>query len=175
MNAWGKETPKTVALACDSTHCNSVVANALAAAYQAPVLPVGRLAIPESVEAYLYNCEPETIFIFDCGLCMKEAMDQINTLPWHPEVVVFGVNEDPFDFSCEVFDYGQTRGLWNDEVLLVSFEDNPEAMAVSPYLYARLGRHFLGVLAMAGNPQVHLPLPQHTERYRHIVFVRNAL
>ena len=137
MNAWGKETPKTVALACDSTHCNSVVANALAAAYQAPVLPVGRLAIPESVEAYLYNCEPETIFIFDCGLCMKEAMDQINTLPWHPEVVVFGVNEDPFDFSCEVFDYGQTRGLWNDEVLLVSFEDNPEAMAVSPYLYAR--------------------------------------
>lgn len=137
MNAWGKETPKTVALACDSTHCNSVVANALAAAYQAPVLPAGRLAIPESVEAYLYNCEPETIFIFDCGLCMKEAMDQINTLPWHPEVVVFGVNEDPFDFSCEVFDYGQTRDLWNNEVLLVSFEDNPEAMAVSPYLYAQ--------------------------------------
>ena len=64
-------------------------------------------------------------------------MDQINTLPWHPEVVVFGVNEDPFDFSCEVFDYGQARDLWNDEVLLVSFEDNPEAMAVSPYLYAR--------------------------------------
>lgn len=125
-----------VAICCDSTHCNSVIANALAAAYDAPVFSVGRRALPESVESYLMAAKPERIFVFDCGKCMGESLTRLRALPWNPEIVFFGNDPDPLPYSLEVYRYGLDRSLWSNRVAIIGFWDNPESMAFSPYLYA---------------------------------------
>lgn len=127
---------RAVALCCDSTHCNSVIATAFAAAYDAPVLSVGRRAIPESVESYLATTKPEHIFVFDCGKCMGESLMRLQALPWNPEIVFFGNDPDPLPYSLEVYQYGLDRNLWSNKVAVIGFWDNPESMAFLPYLYA---------------------------------------
>lgn len=127
---------RAVAICCDSTHCNSVIANALAAAYGAPVFSVGRRAIPESIESYLMATKPERIFVFDCGKCMGESLTRLQLLPWNPEIVFFGNDPDPLPYSLEVYQYGLDRNLWSNKVAIIGFWDNPESMSFAPYLYA---------------------------------------
>lgn len=137
LQAWGRGPQEVVALACNNTHSNSIVANAVAAYFDAPVLPIERLVIPESVESYLYSSQPSTIYVFDSEALMEESLQQVRDLPWKPEVIVFSNPKSHFDFSFDVFEYGIEKGLWRDKLAVISFDDNPDAMAASPYIYAQ--------------------------------------
>lgn len=137
LQAWGRGPQEVVALACNNTHSNSIVANAVAAYFDAPVLPIERLVIPESVESYLYSSQPSTIYVFDSEALMEESLQQVRDLPWKPEVIVFSNPKSHFDFSFDVFEYGIEKGLWRDKLAVISFDDNPDAMAASPFLYQK--------------------------------------
>lgn len=153
---WGKEHQDALVLACDSTHVNSVVAEAAAAALGAPVVPVGREAISEYLEHLLDVMQPEELVVFDVGLVMEESLDQLKALPWSPRVTVVGVDKDPFAFSMEAYELGLERGWWGKDaaaslpkaedssaaasampaIAVVDFADNAVSMAVQPFLYA---------------------------------------
>lgn len=126
---------RTVALCCDSTHCNAVVGNALASAFGAPMFSIGRLSIADPLAEYLDEEKPERILVFDVGRCMSESLAQLKALSWGPEIVFFGKDDDPCLFSLEVYEFGLSEDVWGDRLAIIGFWDNPEAMALSPYLY----------------------------------------
>lgn len=134
--AWGESPLEAIALACSNTHSNSVTAAAFAAHFQIPILPIDQFIIPESLESYLLTTQPKTIYLFDSELQMGRSLDQLKQLPWKPSIVTFSNPKSHFDFSYDAFLYGQKRGFWSDHLAVISFTDNPDAMAMAPYLYA---------------------------------------
>lgn len=132
---WGNEKVKTVALACDVSHVNTIVANALASAYGAPVLPVSPDTIPDTVEQYLYQVEPKKVLLFDCWGRAANAEELAKAFPWSPEVVVFGRGKESLDFSIEVYEFGKKEGFWREEVGVIDFDSNPASLVAAPYLY----------------------------------------
>lgn len=135
--SWKGETFTSLALACDNTHVNSIVANALASAEGAPILPVKLEEVPDSVETILYDVQPRKIFLFDCGGHAKQVRKKLSSLPWKPEIVHFGEGKELFAFSLEVLSYGKEKGYWDKECALIGFVDNPESLVVSAYLYQK--------------------------------------
>lgn len=135
MHGWAGKKPSAIAMACDSTHANAIVANALAAAYDAPILTFKADYLPDATERLLYEFSPRRIFAFDCGGYASEVVDGLSQLPWAPDVVYFD-NDALFDLSVEVFNFGLERGLWHDEAAIINFQDNPESLVASSYLYA---------------------------------------
>lgn len=137
---WGKQRRNALVACCDSTHINSVVANAAASALGAPVVPVGREAISEYVEHALDLLQPEEIVVFDCGLLMEESLTQLKALPWNPRVTVVGADKDPFGFSMEAYRLGLERGWWgkgvDGSIAVVDFADNAVSMAAQSFLHA---------------------------------------
>lgn len=135
--AWGNGKVDTVALACDVSHVNSIVANALAAEYDAPVLPVSPDSIPDPVEQYLSQVEPKTILLFDCWGKAKVVEEVLKSLPWTPDVVSFGKGKEVLDFSIEVYEFGKKKEFWADEIALIDFGSNPASLVAAPYTYAK--------------------------------------
>lgn len=135
--AWGNEKVDLVALACDGSHVNTIVANALAAGYNAPVLPISPDGIPDPVEQYLSHIKPKTILLFDCWGKAMLAEEMLKSLSWSPDVVAFGKGKEVLDFSVEVYEFGKKKNFWADEIALIDFENNPASLVAAPYIYSK--------------------------------------
>ncbi|WP_165046357.1 ATP-binding cassette domain-containing protein [Adlercreutzia sp. ZJ138] len=136
---WKGKTFDTVALVCDTTHANAIVANPLAGAYGAPVLPIKTDGIPDVVERLLYEHKPKQVFVFDCGGNATAVLDRLHELPWEISVVTFGYDQGLLEFSFGVYSFGIKEHLWkNHTVALISFNCNSESFAASPFLYGSI-------------------------------------
>lgn len=135
LRAWQNALPDTLVIACGTSHINSVIANALAAAHDAPVLTTKPDVLPDAVERILYDAKPTTIFTVDCGSWAQRAFNQLLSLPWKPEIIAFQNEGDVYELSWRIFEYGLTNNLWKENVALVDFDDNLESLAASPFLY----------------------------------------
>lgn len=136
MRGWENERPSTVVLACDITHANAVIGNALASAYDAPILTTKPDYLSDVVVGYLLDNKPERLILLDCGDNASQAFASLKSLSWNPEVVSFCDKLDVFDYSCKVFDYGCAHNLWGNEVAIIGFDDNLLSLIAAPYLYA---------------------------------------
>lgn len=135
LAGWANNRIETIALTSGVTHINAIIASALAGAFDAPVLSTKPDAIPDAVQRILYDSKPSTILTFDCGKNAKEALLQLEQLPWKPSIVAFE-SEDAYELSCKVFEYGLKHRLWDQEAALIDFDDNPESLVAASYLYA---------------------------------------
>lgn len=138
IDSWENDSPDTVVLACNNTHTNAVTAQAVASFYHAPVLPIERTTIPDSVWTYLYNTQPKQIIVFDCEGCVTDAMDKLYAFNWNPQVILYsGKASEHFEFSYDIYQAGLENGWWGNALAVVSFNDNPDAMACQPILYQK--------------------------------------
>jgi ABC-2 type transport system ATP-binding protein len=127
--------PETVIVACGTSHINTIFANGMASALDAPILHTKVDHIPDSVAQTLARFQPKKIFYFDCGLAGKPILDQLNSLDWNPEVSSFAGSGSIVELSEIVFNFGVDEGLWGNTLLLVGFEDNAESLAAAPFAY----------------------------------------
>ena len=127
---------ETAILACSSTHINAIIANGLAGAVDAPILPIKLDRLSDTVASLLREAKPSTIYFVDCDGNAIEPLKAIEHLPWSPTVVPFVNYSNAFDLSINLHRYGTAQGLWNDRAIIVDFEDNPESLAVAPLAYA---------------------------------------
>ena len=132
--AWENSAASTAVIVADSTHANAIVANALAGAMDAPILPTKGDRLSESVLLFLTNKKPSTIFYLDCGWHSPSAFDQVKALPWAPSVEYFGKDQSLFDFCSSVYRYGKDRQFWGARAALIGFEDNVQSLAAAPML-----------------------------------------
>ncbi|MCL1797545.1 MAG: ABC transporter ATP-binding protein [Eggerthellaceae bacterium] len=132
---WKDEAFDTVAIVCGGTHINTVLANGLAGAYNAPVFPTRINRISESLHDLLSTHKPKRILFFDCGSSATSALNHLKELKWKPEIVDFSNKGSVFDLSKEIFAYGEKQKLWGSTAVVVDFADNPESLAGAPYLY----------------------------------------
>lgn len=126
----------TAVMVCGATHINAIMANGLAGAIDAPVLPVKPDRIPDAVASLLREAKPSTIFFFDCEKHAPEPLAALEELPWSPAIVPFVNDGDVTDLSLDVYRYGIAHGLWGDETMIVDFDDNPESFAAAPLAFA---------------------------------------
>lgn len=122
----------TAVLVCGATHINAIMANGLAGALNAPILPVKPDRIPDAVASLLRETKPSTIFFVDCEANALEPLTALEDLPWSPVIVPFVNNGNILDLSLEMYRYGIARDLWRDETIIVDFDDNPESLAAAP-------------------------------------------
>ena len=66
----------TAVVVCASTHINAIMANGLAGAVDAPVLPVKPDRIPDAVASILRETKPSTIYFVDAE---RNAVEPIST------------------------------------------------------------------------------------------------
>ncbi len=134
---WKNGAVSSAVIVADSTHANAIVANALAGALDAPILPTKGDRLSESVLLFLTNKRPTKIFYLDCGGHSVSVLEQIKALPWAPTIESFGDGQSLFDFCVSVYLYGKNEHFWCDDVALVGFEDNAQSLAAAAKLYSR--------------------------------------
>lgn len=122
---------------CGATHINAIMANGLAGALDAPVLPVKPDRVPDAVASLLREAKPSTIYFVDCGSNAPEPLATLEQLPWRPSVVPFVNDGSVFDLSMDLHRHGVERGFWSDEAMIVDFDDNPESLAAAPLACAK--------------------------------------
>ena len=135
LRGWRNTESETVVIANGTSHINAAISNALAAAYDAPVLSTKPDALPDAVERILYDVKPTTIITVDCGAWATKAFSQLESLPWKPSIIAFNNDGDIYELSWRIFEFGQERNLWKDDLALVHFNDNLETLAIAPFLY----------------------------------------
>lgn len=135
LRGWKDTGPNTVVIANGTSHINAAISNALAAAYGAPVLSTKPDILPDAVERILYDVKPATIITVDCGSWATKAFSQLESLPWEPNIITFNNDGDIYELSWRIFEFGQERNLWNDDLALAHFSDNLETLAITPFLY----------------------------------------
>lgn len=123
----------TAVVVSAASHVNAVVASGLAGAFNAPILPTKPDRLPDAVGALLREVRPSRIYFVDCGRRALGSLHDLSKFPWHPEIIEFAnASGDPFDLSQEIHRYGIEQGLWENDIMLVDFNDNPESMAAAP-------------------------------------------
>lgn len=127
----------TAVIACGATHINAIMANGLAGALDAPILPVKPDRIPDAVGSMLREAKPSTIYFIDCGTNAPEPLATLEQLPWHPSVVPFVNDGSVFDLSMDLHRHGVEHGFWGDEAMIVDFDDNPESLVSAPLANAK--------------------------------------
>lgn len=133
--AWKSSSFDTVVIASGTAHSNAMLSNALASAYDAPVLTTKPDVLPDAVERILYDAKPTNIITVDCGSWAQSAFSQLRTLPWKPRIVTFENDGDLYELSWRIFDFGLERGFWSTDIALVDFSDNLESITSAPFLY----------------------------------------
>lgn len=137
LEAWRESPRSSVALVCDNTHVNAVIANGLAGALKIPVLSSGggeRLS--EAVERALAEMRPETVFFFDVDCLGARLCEEVAALPWGPRLIEFAGDDSAAGLSLRALEYGTRMNLWSDTAYVVSFEDNAESLALAPLAYS---------------------------------------
>ena len=132
---WHDTPVDTVAIACGGTHINTILANGLAGAYDAPVLQTRSDRVPSSVKDFLSLHRPKRILFFDCGSQASIALDHLKKLDWKPEIIDFSNEGSVYGLSQTLFDFGSKEGLWGTTAVVVDFADNSESLAAAPYIY----------------------------------------
>lgn len=135
LRGWKSKAIDTVVLTSGATHINSIIANPLAGALGAVVLPVKPEGLSDAIERLLYDYKPAKIFIVDYDGSASDAFRQVGTLPWQPVVTTFQQGGNLWDVSVDVFRYGIVNNLWSHEATLIDFENNPESLIAAAYLY----------------------------------------
>ena len=119
-------------IVCASTHINAIMANGLAGAIDAPVLPVKPDRIPDAVASILRETKPSVIYFVDGERNAVEPLAALERLSWSPTIVAFVNDGNVFDLSLDIHRHGIERRLWGDEMMIVDFDDNPESLAAAP-------------------------------------------
>lgn len=137
LEAWRENPRDSVAIVCDNTHANAIVANGLAGSLKMPVLSSGGSErLSEAAERALSEIQPETIFLFGVDVPSTRIREKLAALPWNPQLVEFGGSNSAVDFSLQVLEYGSQMNLWGDTAYIVSFEDNIESLSLAPLAYS---------------------------------------
>lgn len=136
--AWDFSEIDSVVFACDNTHVNAIAANSIAAAINAPVLPISFETIPESIEHFLQIAQPKNIILCSCDCDPVKTLNNLSSLPWNPNVRLLATKASHFEFSCDAIQEALklSNGNLSSTIALVDFDDNSEAFAIAPYLYA---------------------------------------
>lgn len=136
--AWDFSEIDSVVFACDNTHVNAIAANSIAAAINAPVLPISFETIPESIEHFLQIAQPRNIILCSCDCDPTKTLNDLSSLSWNPNVRSLSAKASHFEFSYEAI--REASRLSNENlsstIALIDFDDNSEAFAIAPYLYA---------------------------------------
>lgn len=127
----------TAVVVCASTHINAIMANGLAGAVDAPVLPVKPDRIPDAVASILRETKPSTIYFVDAERNAVEPLAALERLSWSPAIIPFVGDGSLFDLSLGIHRHGIERGFWGDEMMIVDFDDNPESLAAAPLASAK--------------------------------------
>ncbi len=136
LEGWGDERFDVVALGTDRAHADFCIGNPLAAAFEAPMLSVGDGShVPSTVMQIILMDRPSKIIVFDCNGFASSAVDELEDLPWSPEIVHFGPSDNLLSFSLNVYDYGKRHNCWGDQLALIGLSDNSEAMVSAPFVY----------------------------------------
>lgn len=123
----------TAVVVSTASHANAVMASGLAGAFDAPILPTKLDRLPDAVGALLRETKPPRIYFVDCGRCATGALHDLGKLPWHPEIIEFSnASGDPLDLSLAIHRFGIEQGIWENDIMLVDFDDNPESIAAAP-------------------------------------------
>lgn len=134
--AWKAESLDSVGLACDYTHTNAIMANGFCGALGIPVVPIGHADMDPFLLQWLMERKPKKLFLFDRGgFVQDQVIAELDGLPWDLEIMPVGTSLDMLEYSSELFSLGLSMGLWGDEVGLIRFADNMEALASAPLLY----------------------------------------
>ncbi len=134
----GKQV-NTLLMAVDDSHLNAVVANSVAGALSAPVISVKSDHMSDAVGRVLYEMSPKKIVVFDVAETAEWAADELNNLPWHPEVKIEGgKGKSAFDYCFQVFDEGRKSGLWDGRsIAIADFSEVRESLVMMPLLYSQ--------------------------------------
>ncbi len=133
----GEESCETIALACNSTHLNALLADSVAGALKCPVFSVSPSSLPQRLFSWLLRHQPRRILLFEYGVPASKLVADLRELPWDIEVARFYTDEEgALAPSMEVFRYGEDLGLWRNQAVLVSFDDAIDSLAFAPYIYA---------------------------------------
>lgn len=122
---------------CAASHINAIVANGLAGAINAPVLPTKPDRLPDAVSAALREAKPSTVYFVDCGNHATDPLAALEQLPWSPNIVPFVNDGSVFDLSMDLHRYGTAQRLWGNESMIIDFNDNPESLAAAPLACAK--------------------------------------
>ena len=137
MHAWDDAQVDSLVLVADNTHANAVIANGLAGALEAPVLPIGESSEPADAVVYaIRRLEPKHIIILDASGVAEASVSFLSRLPWKPAIDYFG-GQSVLDLSLNVFRYGAKRQVWSTEAYVVTFDRNSESIALGPLAYAK--------------------------------------
>lgn len=137
MYAWDDVRVDSLVLVADNTHANAAIANGLAGALEAPVLPIGESSEPADAVVYaIRRLEPKHIIILDASGVAEASVSFLSRLPWRPAIDYFG-GQSVLDLSLNVFRYGAKRQVWSTEAYVVTFDRNSESIALGPLAYAK--------------------------------------
>jgi len=134
-NVYSKSKLGAVCITSGTSHINTVLANGLSGAYDAPILPTKTEGLPISVKNFLESRKPKKIFFFDCGSQTRRALRELQEFNWKPEIVNFSNEGSVFDLSKDIFAYGKKEKVWGKQAVVVDFEDNVESLAAASYVY----------------------------------------
>ncbi|MCL2889209.1 MAG: ABC transporter ATP-binding protein [Eggerthellaceae bacterium] len=132
---WKDKEVETVAIACADHHINTVLANGLAGAFGGPVLQSRINRVPDCVQDFLEAHKPKRILFFDWESHASLSLERLGQLDWQPEVIGFTNPSSLYALSKDIFAYGEKEGLWGKTAVALDFEDNPESLAVTPFIY----------------------------------------
>lgn len=134
----GKEVD-TLLMAVDNSHLNALVANSVAGALSAPLVSVKSEHISDAVVRMLYEMSPKKIVVFDVAETAEWVADELDGLPWHPEVTVEGgKGKSALDYCLQVFEAGKQKSLWDGSAIAVAdFSEVREALVMMPLLYSQ--------------------------------------
>lgn len=133
--AWNNEAVENLVITCGKTHINTILANGLAGALNAPILQTRTSYLPASVKQFLSEYKPRNIYYFDSENDAPNPLDALQKLDWSPEVISFVGNGNFFQVSQEIFEYGAKRNLWGSSAAVIHFNDNAESLAAAPFLF----------------------------------------
>ena len=86
------------------------MANGLAGAIDAPVLPVKPDRIPDAVASILRETKPSIIYFVDGERNAVEPLAALERLSWSPTIVAFVNDGNVFDLSLDIHRHGIERG-----------------------------------------------------------------
>ena len=132
IDTWSDSRPETMLLVGGDTHANGIIGCGLAAALGAS-LATGRTEhMPDSTLGFMYLTQPKKVLVIDRGNASQGAIEELDGLPWAPEIQSVSVAPGASDLSFEALAYGSTHGTWGNTAIIVPFDENPESCAIAP-------------------------------------------
>lgn len=134
--SWISESFESIALACNFTHTNAIMANGFCGALNIPVLPIGHSEFDPLLKEWICSKSPQNIYIFDRGKKITpDILQELFDLPFPHELVYVGDSLNMLEYSCECFLFGSSLHLWKDTIGMMMFDENLVSLSAGPLLY----------------------------------------